>query len=44
MTGSSASGRDAGLGAEGYQVEMNPGVTGLNYQRIKEHALPGHSR
>lgn len=27
---------DAGLGAENYQVEMNPGVTGLNYQRIRE--------
>lgn len=26
---------DAGLGAESYQVEMNPGVTGLNYQRAK---------
>ena len=31
---------DAGLGAEGYQVEMNPGVTGLNYQRIKEQLCP----
>lgn len=27
---------DAGLGAESYQVEMNPGVTGLNYQRVKD--------
>lgn len=25
-----------GLGAKGYQVETNPGVTGLNYQRIKK--------
>ena len=33
-------GDDAGLGAEGYQVEMNPGVTGLNYQRIKEQLCP----
>ena len=28
---------DAGLGAERYQVEMNPGVTGLNYQRFREN-------
>lgn len=28
---------DAGLGGETYQVEMNPGVTGLNYQRMKDN-------
>lgn len=27
---------DADLGGQRYQVEMNPGVTGLNYQRIRE--------
>lgn len=27
---------DAGLGADNYQIEMNPGVTGMNYQRMKE--------
>jgi autoinducer 2 (AI-2) kinase len=26
---------DAGLGGSNYQIEMNPGVTGMNYQRIK---------
>ena len=31
---------DAGLGASNYQVEMNPGVTGLNYQRVKEMLCP----
>lgn len=34
---------DAGLGAESYQVEMNPGVTGLNYQRVKDRALRRYS-
>ena len=28
---------DANLRGEGYQVEMNPGVTGLNYQRVREN-------
>lgn len=27
---------DANLGGESFQIEMNPGVTGLNYQRIVE--------
>lgn len=27
---------DADLGGQRYQVEMNPGVTGLNYQRIRD--------
>lgn len=26
---------DANLGGQTYQIEMNPGVTGLNYQRIR---------
>lgn len=28
---------DVNLGANGYVIEMNPGVTGLNYQRIKSN-------
>ncbi len=31
---------DANLGAKGYLIEMNPGVTGLNYQRIKAAICP----
>ncbi|MBQ9663915.1 MAG: carbohydrate kinase [Oscillospiraceae bacterium] len=31
---------DANLGADGYLIEMNPGVTGLNYQRIKDVLCP----
>ena len=31
---------DANLGAQGYLIEMNPGVTGLNYQRIKDVLAP----
>ncbi len=31
---------DANLNAEGYLIEMNPGVTGLNYQRLKEALCP----
>ena len=31
---------DANLGARGYLLEMNPGVTGLNYQRIKNVLAP----
>ena len=31
---------DANLGAKGYLIEMNPGVTGLNYQRIKDVLAP----
>ena len=31
---------DANLGANGYLIEMNPGVTGLNYQRIKDVLAP----
>ena len=31
---------DANLGAEGFLIEMNPGVTGLNYQRAKEAICP----
>ena len=31
---------DANLGAEGWLIEMNPGVTGLNYQRIKDALAP----
>ncbi|MBO5565214.1 MAG: carbohydrate kinase [Lachnospiraceae bacterium] len=30
---------DMGLGGENYVTEMNPGVTGLNYQRIKDGLL-----
>ena len=31
---------DANLNADGYLIEMNPGVTGLNYQRSKEALCP----
>ena len=31
---------DANLGAKGYLIEMNPGVTGLNYQRMKSAFCP----
>jgi Sugar (pentulose and hexulose) kinases len=31
---------DADLGGGTYQIEMNPGVTGLNYQRAKELLCP----
>ncbi len=31
---------DANLGAEGFLIEMNPGVTGLNYQRAKAALCP----
>ena len=31
---------DANLGAKGYLIEMNPGVTGLNYQRMKNFLCP----
>jgi len=31
---------DANFGADGYLIEMNPGVTGLNYQRAKEFLFP----
>ena len=31
---------DANFGAKGYLIEMNPGVTGLNYQRAKEFLAP----
>ena len=31
---------DANLGAKGYLIEMNPGVTGLNYQRVKASLCP----
>ena len=31
---------DANLGARGYLIEMNPGVTGLNYQRAKDFLAP----
>lgn len=31
---------DIDLGAEAYLVEMNPGVTGLNYQRFKNQFFP----
>lgn len=31
---------DANLGAKGYLIEMNPGVTGLNYQRLKAALCP----
>ena len=31
---------DANLGANGYLIEMNPGVTGLNYQYIKDALAP----
>ncbi len=32
---------DANLANDGYLIEMNPGITGLNYQRIKESLFPG---
>ena len=31
---------DANLGGRDYLIEMNPGVTGLNYQRVKSAFLP----
>lgn len=31
---------DADLGGKTYQIEMNPGVTGLNYQRIRGNLFP----
>lgn len=31
---------DANLGAKGWLIEMNPGVTGLNYQRVKAAFCP----
>ena len=31
---------DVNFGGDGYVVEMNPGVTGLNYQRIKSNLCP----
>ena len=31
---------DANFGANGYLIEMNPGVTGLNYQRAKDFLAP----
>ena len=31
---------NSNLGADGYVIEMNPGVTGLNYQRFKGNFLP----
>ena len=31
---------DANFGAKGYLIEMNPGVTGLNYQRAKDFLAP----
>ena len=31
---------DVNLRADGYVIEMNPGVTGLNYQRIKDALCP----
>lgn len=31
---------DSNLGGMTYQVEMNPGVTGMNYQRIKKMLVP----
>ena len=34
---------DSNLGGLTYQVEMNPGVTGLNYQRIKKVLVPDMS-
>ncbi len=34
---------DANLAARGYLIEMNPGVTGLNYQRIKDVLCPDMS-
>lgn len=34
---------DANLGGENYQIEMNPGVTGLNYQKMKNNFCPDDS-
>ena len=34
---------DANLRADGFVIEMNPGVTGLNYQRIKDALCPDMS-
>lgn len=34
---------DVSLGADGYIIEMNPGVTGLNYQRLKDDLVPDMS-
>ena len=31
---------DANLGGDNYQIEMNPGVTGLNYQKMKNNFCP----
>ena len=31
---------DSNFGADGYVIEMNPGVTGLNYQRFKTNICP----
>ncbi len=31
---------DANFGGRGFLIEMNPGVTGLNYQRVKASLLP----
>ena len=31
---------DANLGGHNYQIEMNPGVTGLNYQKMKNQFFP----
>ena len=31
---------DANFGAKGFLIEMNPGVTGLNYQRAKDFLAP----
>ena len=31
---------DSNFGADGYVIEMNPGVTGLNYQRFKNNICP----
>jgi autoinducer 2 (AI-2) kinase len=31
---------DANFGAKGYLLEMNPGVTGLNYQRARDFLAP----
>lgn len=34
---------DANLGGDNYQIEMNPGVTGLNYQKMKVNFCPDDS-
>ena len=31
---------DSNFGSDGYVIEMNPGVTGLNYQRFKTNICP----